>query len=75
MKVQKMITLDYDLNESLKKVANASALINLLLRNHFGTLLTEDKACEHQWSNAFSTPGGLMRECNICHETKIVEVK
>jgi len=74
MKVQKMITLDYDLNESLKKVSNASALINTLLRKHFGEMVG-DKVCEHQWSNASSTPGGLMRECNICHETKLVEVK
>ena len=29
--------------------------------------------CIHQWSNAFSTPGGLMKECVLCHETKFVE--
>jgi hypothetical protein len=30
--------------------------------------------CGHNWSNAFSTPGGLMRECLLCHETQEVKI-
>jgi len=74
MKVQKLITIDADIAERLKKVDNASGFINKLLKAHFGGL-TENNDCAHDWSNAFSTPGGLMRECNICHKTESVNIK
>ena len=36
-------------------------------------LAEEKKQCElgiHKWSNWFSVPSGLMRECLVCHETQ-----
>ncbi len=74
MKVQKLITIDSDVAERLKNVGNASGMINTLLRRHFGELIGSEE-CQHIWSNAFSTPGGLMRECNICHKTEFLKVQ
>lgn len=30
--------------------------------------------CEHDWSNASSTPGGLCKECRLCGKTKFIEL-
>lgn len=32
------------------------------------------EVCTHKWGNAFSTAGGLIRECLLCHETKPVKI-
>jgi nitrate/TMAO reductase-like tetraheme cytochrome c subunit len=38
----------------------------------------EDHDCEHnkhEWSNWFSVPAGLGKECKICHNIKMMEKK
>lgn len=31
--------------------------------------------CSHDWSNWFSTPGGLAKECGMCGKTKFAKMK
>jgi len=31
--------------------------------------------CSHVWSFPFTTPGGLVKECMLCHETREVHVQ
>jgi hypothetical protein len=68
MKTQKLISLDIDVANKLKKVKNASGFINKLLREH---LKVGEGECNHVWSNYFSTPGGLARECSLCGKTEL----
>lgn len=41
-KTNRLITLDFELNEKLKGVGNASALVNRLLESHFNAHLSND---------------------------------
>ncbi len=34
-----------------------------------------EEKCEHNWSNYFATPGGLCKECRLCHKTKFAKSK
>jgi len=73
-----MVTLDTGVVFNLRKEFNASALINRLLKSYY--LKKADiktgklPACVHDWStNAYSSPGGLFKECLICGETKLIQ--
>ena len=33
------------------------------------------KDCIHEWSNAYSTPGGLAKECRVCGKVKFIKIK
>lgn len=68
-----MFSLDVDVNKQLGKLTNASALINGLLRHHFGDKVKQD--CPHSWGQAFGTAEGLVKECTICHIFKDVKYK
>jgi len=32
------------------------------------------ETCSHQWSVPFTTPGGLVKECRVCHTTEEVNL-
>ena len=72
MKVHKMLSLETDIADRLSKMKNASAFVEKLLRDKFK--LETLGICEHEWSNAFTTPGGLCKECRLCGRTKFLKV-
>ena len=39
----------------------------------FGIDLTKD--CPHDWSCAYSTAGGLCKECRMCGKVKFIKIK
>ncbi len=68
-----MISIDVDVAHEVGKLPNASKLINTLLRHHFGSKLKRN--CPHDWSNAFGTAEGLVKECKLCHKFEKVDYK
>ena len=63
-------TFTLDLGILMKKPT--SELVNRLLREFYGKSKGE---CPHIWSLPSSTPGGLVRECQLCGKTETIKVQ
>ena len=67
--------------EAIYLIAGACEISKRTASEHFysfkakQTLLESGfkEKCSHQWSNAFSTPGGLCKECQLCGKTQFIQ--
>jgi len=77
-----MVQLKGTDKEIINQIAGIVGISFRTAREHYNIAKSQQKLtnlgfnekCPHSWSNAFMTAGGLVKECNLCHETRRVNL-
>jgi len=74
---------DKDDKEVIYGIAGICNIAHRTASEHFHSIKSQQtllqsgfkENCEHDWSNAFTTAGGLCKECLLCGEIKFINIE